>query len=44
MHIAIYMHILEQKGQDKNLACIPLSTLSKNDRSRGFQTAEAARD
>lgn len=43
-HIATYILILKQKGQDKSLAYIHLSTLSKSDRSGGFQRAEDACD
>lgn len=44
MHIVIYIPILKQKGEDKSLAYIHLSALSKNDRSGGFQTSEDAPD
>lgn len=38
MYIVIYIPILKQTSQDKSLAYIHLSTLSKNDRSGGFHT------
>lgn len=38
MYIVIYIPILKQKSQDKSLAYVHLSTLSKNDRSGGFHT------
>lgn len=44
MHIVIYILVLKQKGQDKSLAYIHFSTLSKSDRSGGFQRAEDAPD